>query len=255
MRSAVQRQTLHAPESDRKIRGMFDFYQRRRSANSKDALINASVSEITPLGDDPVNAFSPFVSIYYLVREKMDRERIETNPGAMSIPQPPGEKHPRVPEIVAPEAAYTNPMAYETTGETPSWGRARPRARTHGEDDDSDRISKADNPRISTVTTTPVRPELTPSKKGHVAVGLLRRFSTRRTKDPEHERTTPHSIASPPEPANEPSFPSTLKSFGLRKPKDRENPPSAYSHIVNQRPELLGEHQDLLSWRVQSHEG
>lgn len=240
LRSAAQRQTLHAPESDRKSRGMFDFYQRRKSANSKDALINASTTEITPLGDDPVNAFSPFVSIYYLVREKMDRERIEINPGALSIPQPLGEEHPRVPEIVPSEAAYTNPMTHEIAGEKPTWGCARSRARTYGEDNDSDRILLADNPRVPIVTSTSERPESTPMKKGHVGVGLLRRFSTRRTKDPERERTTPHLIASYPEPANESSVPAPLKSLGSRKPKDRENPPSTYSNIVNQRSELLG---------------
>lgn len=238
VRSAARRQTAHPHESDRKSRGMFDFYQRRKSANSKDALTNSSAEGLA-LGEDPVNAFSPFVSVYYLVREKMDRERTEANPGALSIPQTASEKHSSTSEIMPPQAAYTNPASYEIAGEAPTGGRARPRARTHGEDDAPDEVAKARESKVPTVTTTLARNDTTPSKRENVAVGLFRRFSARRTKEPEREKPPVSTPTIAPESNHEPSTASPLKSLTTRKPKDRDNPPSAYANIASNHRDLL----------------
>jgi hypothetical protein len=60
-------------------RSPFDFCT-RKNLTGRDALINTSNGG--QRGDDPMNAFSPLISIYYLVREKLDRERAPSNPGS-----------------------------------------------------------------------------------------------------------------------------------------------------------------------------
>lgn len=72
------------PSQPEKKRGVFDFYKRRNSA-SRDTLSNPS-AEVVPLGNDPLNAYSPLLSIYHMVKEKLDRERQETKPGALGVP-------------------------------------------------------------------------------------------------------------------------------------------------------------------------
>jgi len=66
-----------------KKRGVFDFYKRRNSS-SREGLSGPSSEAIRGL--DPVNAYSPLISIYYLAREKRDRERREASPGAFGLP-------------------------------------------------------------------------------------------------------------------------------------------------------------------------
>jgi serine/threonine protein kinase len=139
VRLAARKTTAHTPEAEKK-RGMFDFYKRRTSISSREQLVTSS-SEDIQRGLDPVNAFSPLVSVYYLVREKRDRERLEANPGALAVPQSPGEKPLQMPDLPAPPAAYTNSAAYEMAGEKPTGGRSRPRARTQGEDEIADGLS------------------------------------------------------------------------------------------------------------------
>ncbi|KKY19056.1 putative serine threonine protein kinase [Diplodia seriata] len=109
-RLAAQRSQDKTPETERK-RGVFDFYKRRNSM-SRDTLTNPS-SEALTVGTDPVNAFSPLISVYFLVKEKHERERKEENPGGLSMPKVPGEKPFKMPELAAPEAAYTNASSYE----------------------------------------------------------------------------------------------------------------------------------------------
>ena len=161
-------------------KGVFDFYKRRNSISSRDNLPNLS-AEAVHLGNDPINAYSPLISIYYLVREKYERERMEANPGALSMPVSANEKPLKMPDLPPPEAAYTNSNAYEMPGEKATGGRARPRARTHGEDevqDDMKNLNISTAPKSPAIVTTPAPPQS--AKKESMAGGLLRRFSTRR---------------------------------------------------------------------------
>lgn len=217
----------HNPGNEKR-RGVFDFYKRRSSTTSKDTLINPS-SEAVQLGSDPVNAFSPLISIYYLVREKQERERLETNPGALSMPRSPGEQPLKLPDLPAPEAAYTNATAYEMPGEKATGGRSRPRARTHGEDDVAEGLKKINISGTSgsaapAVLTPPT--EHTPARKESTAVGLLRRLSTRRNKETPRERI---ETQSPPslqlQPPNETAAP-LRKSFSVRRSRKRDPSPS-----------------------------
>ena len=129
------------------------------------------------LGNDPLNAYSPLVSTYHLVKEKLDRERSEARPGALGLGQTPSEVH--MPELRPPEAAHTN--QYQLAGDKDTGRRSRPRARTHGEDEVKEGMKVLHSSSPSAHVPAP-QPD-TPAKKESTAAGILRRFSTRRTKD------------------------------------------------------------------------
>lgn len=253
----LQRRQTQVPDHDRS-RGMFGFYKRRNSATSRDTLTNPS-SEAIPLGSDPINAFSPLVSIYYLVREKLEHEKLEANPGVAKMPHSPGEKPLQVPDLPAPPAAYTNPATYEMKGES-TGGRTRPRARTRGEDEiqsDAVRVQNSDQPTTSASTaaaattaaavaaaTTTTNAEAHPRKES-TAGAILRRISTRRRKPDLSERdfksvTPAVAITSPSDQGS--VGPPPRKSYSVRR-KDEEAPSSASLNAPSTQkqhpPELL----------------
>ncbi|PKY09020.1 Pkinase-domain-containing protein [Aspergillus campestris IBT 28561] len=193
VKTNVREQPL--PVHSEKKRGVFDFYKRRSSAASRDTL-SAPSAEVVPLGTDPLNAYSPLLSVYYLVKEKMDRERSETNPGALGVPQSSGDAMLQMPDLPAPEAAHTN--QYQVPGEKDAGRRSRPRARTHGDDDITDGLKNVNlAPPAEQGSPAPASQPETPARKESTAAGILRRFSTRRTKersrDPDRRR-----VGSPP---------------------------------------------------------
>jgi hypothetical protein len=185
VRLMEKRMSQPNPESEQK-RGVFGFYKRRGSTTSKDTLNTPSVEAIQS-GTDPINAYSPFLSVYYLAREKIEREAREKNPGALALPQSPDEKPLQIPSVTTPPVAHTNSQTYEMTGEKPTGGRSRPRARTHGEDEIADGIQNIDvNAAPSPLNANPtiIEPSAEQQSKGHsrkesTAAGILRRFSKR----------------------------------------------------------------------------
>jgi hypothetical protein len=239
VRLAARRTTAQTPEAEKK-RGMFDFYKRRNSISSREQL-TASSSEDIARGLDPVNAYSPLLSVYFLVKEKRDREMQEANPGAVAMPVSPGEKPLKMPDLPAPPAAYTNASAYEMAGERPTGGRSRPRARTHGEDEVTDSLKKIDlnKPPGSVPPAILSSPSEHPKKEGGAA-GLLRRFSTRKYRGHDRDRAEqppPPAVAvsGPPEPTGVPR-----KSFSIRRPREKDTGSS--SHLqgsATNQPELL----------------
>ncbi|KAI9928865.1 hypothetical protein ASPWEDRAFT_106354 [Aspergillus wentii DTO 134E9] len=169
------------PSHIEKKRGVFDFYKRRNSA-SRDTL-SAPSAEAVQLGTDPLNAYSPLLSVYHLVKEKLDRERTETRPGALGVPHSSGDSMLQMPDLPAPEAAHTN--QYQIPGERDTGRRSRPRARTHGDDDVTEGIKNLNmtaNSGQAHPAPAASQPE-TPAKKESTAAGILRRFSTRKPKD------------------------------------------------------------------------
>ena len=224
-----------------KKRGVFDFYKRRNST-SRDTLPNAS-AEAVQFGSDPVNAFSPLISIYFLVKEKQERERMEANPGALSIPRSPGEQPLKIPDLPAPEAAYTNSAAYEMAGEKPTGGRSRPRARTHGEDEITEGVKKVHIPsgQVSPAPMTTPLPQQASLKKESMAGGILRRLSTRRNKESPRERV---DTQPPPSLQLQPPTDSATpprKSFSVRRSRNRESSLSPMIHSAGSQP-----HQPVL---------
>ena len=216
-----------------KKRGVFDFYKRRNSI-SREGLAASSAEAVR--GTDPTNAYSPLISIYYLAREKRDRERTEANPGALAMP--PGEKPLALPDLPPPEAAHTNQHAYEMPGEKATGGRSRPRARTHGDDEVVQGMEKLDvvgkrGPSTSARDTPPPDP---PVKKEGTAMGLLRRFSTRRNKDRIFDRQAAPAVnIQPPTELTPPP----RKSFSVRRSR-RGNPSPTTLHAGGSQPQQEG---------------
>lgn len=218
----------------------FDFYKRRNSGTTSRDTLTVPSSDALHLGTDPLNAFNPLLSIYYLVREKQAREQEHiTPPPAAASREKEKEKEREkekekqrdkerdrdtarapeaLPELAPPQAAHTNSAAFEMPGEKPTGGRSRPRARTHGEDDEPEATKPAQQK-----TYDRDRLEPTPKKEGGAA-GLLRRFSTRKRREAprtERDRSHPpmvhvHSPAeSAPAAAATPTAP--RKSFSIRR--------------------------------------
>lgn len=241
--NAREREHLVPNSNSEKKRGFgFDFYKRRNSMTSRDTLGMPS-SEGLQLGTDPINAFSPLISVYYLVREKQDRDRLAANPGATSMPREPGEAplQQPMPDLAAPKAAYTNAAAYEMPGEKATGGRSRPRARTHGEDEVSDAMKHV---RLG-ATSRPVSPAVMepahdqPARKESAAAGLLRRFSTRKRREPERidrDRPMPPmvNVQAPNENGTIPK-----KSFSVRRTREssRDAPPASTSRSGSTQPQ------------------
>ncbi|KAK6406712.1 Serine/threonine-protein kinase [Elasticomyces elasticus] len=249
VRANERRGAAPLPDSERK-RGVFDFYKRRNSTTSRDTL-NTPSSEGLQLGNDPINAFHPLISVYYLAMEKQEREAREANPGALAMPdvgQPIVDMGMGLPK--PPAMAVTNAAAFEMPGEKPTGGRTRPRARTHGEDDAQDGLQKLDvNTAPSPVNPAIVEPpsqqnfghETQPpqqtQRKESVATGLLRRLSTRRTKEapaagservPRSERPShpPPSLAVFGPGVQQGTSETPRKSFSVRRTRERDPTPT-----------------------------
>lgn len=239
--AAHEKESQIMPKDPEKKRGVFDFYKRRNSTNSRDTLTNPS-SEGLALGSDPVNAFNPLISVYYLVREKQERDRQAANPGATSMPRSPGEAPLQMSEIpAAPKPAHTNAAAYEMPGEKATGGRSRPRARTHGEDEVTDamkhiKIAGSAGPTSPAI----VEPPHEPPRKESTAAGILRRFSTRKRREPS-EKSHPPVVAVP-----TPHEHNTLrKSFSVRRTRDRETDGASSSMLRSGSSQP--QHSDLLA--------
>jgi serine/threonine protein kinase KIN1/2 len=244
---AVREKELQIPKDSEKKRGFgFDFYKRRSSTTSRDTLTTPS-SEGLQLGNDPINAFHPLISVYYLVREKQERDRLAANPGATSMPRSPEEAPLQMPEIYAPKAAYTNAAAYEMPGEKATGGRSRPRARTHGEDEVEEAMKhvKVSGPSEHTSPTIIEPAAEVPAKKESTAATILRRLSTRRKKDPADRSDKYYPpIVTVQSPSETP--PSTLrKSFSVRRTRDRSRDvaPTSILRSGSSQPH----HSDLLT--------
>ncbi|KAI0129534.1 hypothetical protein BJ170DRAFT_700774 [Xylariales sp. AK1849] len=229
------------PKDVERKRGVFDFYRRRNSASSRDNL-TAPSSEALALGSDPLNAFSPLISIYYLVKEKQDRDKVDVQP---KVHTPKNVADSPMPEIVPPQAAHTNTATFEMPGEKATGGRTRARARTHGEDDAPEDIKKAQlSPALPNAPAPDGQLDV-PHKKESTAAGILRRFSTRRRKEPERlekDRSHPplvhvHSPSESPVPPR--------KSFSIRRPRARGREDSEGQRLRSGSSQP--QHRDLLS--------
>ncbi|KAF7871855.1 hypothetical protein EAF04_003962 [Stromatinia cepivora] len=246
VRLAMQERENSGPPRDaEKKRGVFDFYKRRNSTTSRDTL-TAPSAELLQLGNDPCNAYHPLISVYYLVKEKRERDALEANPGATSMPRVPGEAPLQMAEISAPKPAYTNATAYEMPGEKATGGRSRPRARTHGEEEVTEGLK---NIKIAGSTAPPspaiVEPVEQTARKESTAAGILRRFSTRRRKDPPSSDKTGNHLA-----VGSSNEPSTIrKSFSVRRHRDRDGDGSLRASGSERQ------HSDLLTPRSAENSG
>ncbi|KAI1995441.1 Serine/threonine-protein kinase [Ophidiomyces ophidiicola] len=222
VRACIKEQHSPNPMGDKK-RGVFDFYKRRNSA-SKDTLSNASLETMhqTP---DSINGYHPLLSIYNLVKEKLNREKHELHPGGLAIPHSPGDVPVSFPDIPVPKAAHTNQNSYEIPGDKDAGGRSRPRARTHGDDDLTEATKNLRLARPSdAIPPAIITPQIEQApKKENPAVGLLRRLSTRRTRDRGREERG--NVQQVPILNTPDSLPSPRKSFSVRRSRRGEAAP------------------------------
>ena len=224
-----------APSGEKK-RGVFDFYRRRNSI-SREGLTTPSTEAIRGL--DPINGYSPLISIYYLAREKLETERRSANPGAMGISTTAPETSTGPAPLASPEAAYTNAYSPEIPGEKATGGRSRPRARTNGEDDGKAAEPPVSTPRPPQTATAQPSGEHTAKKEG-TAMGILRRFSTRRVRNADDRPQPPTLNIQPPQD----SAASPRKSFSVRRSRRRDaSPATATHHAGGSQPQ----HEGLLT--------
>ncbi|KAK5937941.1 Serine/threonine-protein kinase [Knufia obscura] len=241
-RRSVRDDSRYGGDGGDRKRGMFEFYKRRNST-SREGLTAPSTEAIR--GYDPLNAYSPLISVYLLAKEKIERERVEANPGALSLGTPSDAPALKAPGLPSPEAAHTNTFSPELPGESATGGRARARSRTQGEDDVTTGMKHV------TINEKPVQPqpvasprlepppsEGQPRKEG-TAMGLLRRFSTRRTKDRDADRPPPPSFNI--QPPQESATTTPRKSFSVRRSRRREQSPPTIHTGGSQ-----GQHEGLL---------
>lgn len=246
VRNSIRDTHVQSPGAEKKKPFQFDFYKRRSSTSSKDTLTNPSAEVLSHLYQpDPLNAYNPLVSVYYLVREKQESDRQIMNAGAqVPLPTPDVERIVRIPIPKQPEIAHTSETSYEIKGDASSaaGGRTRPRARTHGDEEVTEALKKV-NLAAGSVPPTPV-PVVAPIvkeepvKKESTAASLLRRFSTRKhtTKPPP----TPTLSLQAPGQAAAVDISAPKKSLSLRR---REPPPAPTIHAGGSQPQ----HKDLLT--------
>lgn len=251
--AAREKEAQVAPKDPEKKRGFgFDFYKRRNSTTASRDTLTTPSSEALQLGNDPVNAYNPLISVYYLVREKHERDRLASNPGATSMPRTPNEAPLQLPEVLPepPKAAYTNAAAYEMPGEKVTGGRSRPRARTHGEDEVTEgmkqvKIAGASGPTSPAIVEPPNAPHH--AKKESTAANLLRRFSTRRRKETPERSDRGDKYYPPIVTVQSPSeAPTTLrKSFSVRRTRERsrDEAPSSLLRSGSSQPQ----HRNMLT--------
>jgi hypothetical protein len=171
VKQALRDAPLVSPNPEKKKAFGFDFYKRRPSTSSKDTLTTPSAEVLPYTQSDPINAYNPLTSIYYLVREKRERDK-------RAQPAPPGSDIARLP--IPPEAAHTSETSYEVRGEPASASaRTRPRARTHGDDEVNDVMQKVSlaSPPVSQAAPPKVEQ---PARKDLSVGSMFRRLSTRR---------------------------------------------------------------------------
>lgn len=248
VQAAAKEVPMASPNLEKRKPFGFDFYKRRSSTSSKDTLTNLSTELLShPSNPDPINAYNPLISIYYLVREKLARDQASSkSPGTQpSLPIQDAEKQ-RLPILKAPEAAHTSESSYEVKGEPVTLGgRTRPRAKTHGDEDVSEAMKKVNLGGVS-VPLSPVVPpsairEDNPAKKESTVGGMLRRFSTRRQHPGRGDSKPPPpptlSVQAPGQAPVEIATP--RKSLSVRRPPAERPPLSSSGLSQSGAPDLL----------------
>jgi hypothetical protein len=202
------------PPRDIEKRRVLGFYKRRNSSNSRDNLTMPS-TEGLQLGSDPLNAFHPLISIYYLVREKQERDRVDVPPPS---PQPTHGRidqfQSRTPVLGSGPNEENQTMAKRFIAQGP------------------DRLSELHNP--PPANDTPI--ETSPQGASPPAA-LLRERDIISAKGPEpgpqfHAVSPPSDLSVQPGPKDKNGPVGLLRRFSTRRKteKDRSNPPAVQIH-------------------------
>jgi len=217
-------------EGDKKRGGVFDFYKKRSSVSRETPLLSSA--EPVHWGSDPIHSFHPLVSVYFLAKEKLDRERpmdayrapTPPPPIASAPATPPVPSTPLMP-IFPPEAAHIARATQEDEIISPGTVPVKPNG------DANDPAAK-DTKYVEVIT---------PVKKESVAAGVFRKLSTRIRKDKSAPRAGGTSPKTPETPAPDSATEPPRKSFSLRR---REKSASGVDLVdVQPKPcEVNGQH-------------
>ena len=196
-----------AEKSEKRKPFSLEFYKRKSSTSSGSWPENGVASSTSLQFDDPTNAFDPLLSIYYLVREKQERDRQPAEALARSnmiLSSPKSERALRLPTIPVPEAAHTGDPSYEITSppgksmyQPPSF---RSRAKSRG--DEGLTVAMRTSSLGESSPASP-RSRLLDDLSGTKGGGLFRRISHKWSKEPvkesRRESKSPATVSTPPQ--------------------------------------------------------
>ena len=206
-----------------------EFYKRKSVSSWPESGITSSTSLQF---DDPTNAFDPMLSIYYLVREKQERDRQSAEtPARISggLSSPKTERTLRLPTIPMPEAAHTGDTSYEiaTSPGKGTYQAPATRSRTKSRGDE-DFTATTQTTSLSDASTGSPRSRLLDEFTGSKSAGLLRRISHKWSKEPmkdaRRESRPPATISTLPQ--IELATPSKTLGGKMSREIDRYGPPS-----------------------------
>src|SRR5271170_6646182 len=221
-----------AEKSEKRKPFSLEFYKRKSVSFGGSWPENGITSSSSLQFDDPTNAFDPLLSIYYLVREKQERDRQAAEPPARSsggLSSPKTERALRLPTIPLPEAAHTGDASYEIT--TPP-GKAtfqfpstRSRTKSRGDEDFS---AASHSHSLGETTVGSPRSRLLDEFTGSKSGGLLRRISHKWSREPmkdgKKESRPPATLST--HPHLEIATPSKILAGRMSREIDRYGPPS-----------------------------
>ena len=227
-----------AEKSEKRKTFSLEFYKRKSTASTGSWSENGVMSATSLQFDDPTNAFDPLLSVYYLVREKHERERqsseilARSNSGHLS---PKAERSLRLPAIPLPEAAHTGEPTHEITTPPDKMTRRSPsfrsRTKSHGDDDLSRPMpAMSMGEGIPASSRSKILDDLVGGKGG----SLLRKISTKWSREPikelKKDSKTVTTISTPPQ--VEITTPS--KTFASRKSREKDpfSPSSPTKSVV-----------------------
>ena len=199
--------TAIAEKSERRKTFSLEFYK-RKSSTASGSWPESSITSATSLQfDDPTNAFHPLLSIYYLVREKQERDHQSTETAARpysGLVSPRTERTHRLPTILVPEAAHTGDPTYEITNppgkHTYQSTATRSRTKSRG-DEELTGTTRASS--LGESTPASPRSRLLDDLTGTKGGGLFRRISHKWSKEPvkdsRKESKAPATLSAPPQ--------------------------------------------------------
>lgn len=193
-----------AEKSEKRKPFSLEFYKRKHASPPSPWTDNTTNSSSSLQFDDPTNAFDPLVSIYFLVREKQERDRQSaelSQPSTLSSPKT--ERVLRIPSIPVPEAAHTGEASYEIANPPAKHMYRSPitpsKSKSRGDGEVLDMLQSTPLTEPNAVSARPrLLEDLTGSKSGSILRKLSHKWSREPVKDAKKERRLSASIPAVP---------------------------------------------------------
>lgn len=228
-----------AEKSEKRKPFSLEFYKRKSTSVTGSWPENSLTSVSSLQFDDPTTAFDPLLSIYFLVREKQERDRLQADlPSGRSntaLASPKAERTLRIPTIPVPEAAHTGDASYEIANPSPPGAQAyRPpttpsRTKVRNEGDLGDAPQAHNVPDSSPLLAkSRLLDDFSASKGG----SLLRRISHKWSKEPVKDPRKEHRISTSVTPVPHVEIATPSKSLAGKNSREIERyTPSSPQHL------------------------